>query len=142
MWPIAQLKVPQQTPMIVPDTAIPTDAVFAESFALVGVEANPTNNGQTQVDLYWRALVEKTTYDVSIFVHVLDENGTILSQSDSRPWNGQYPSFVWDKDEIVQTSHLLDAAPETLRLRVGMYVFPGPENLLTNTGQAWIDIEE
>ena len=141
LWRIEWLKVAQKTPVIVPETVIQTDVVFAESFALVGVEATPTNNGQTQVDLYWRSLVENTTYDAFIFVHLLDENGAILTQSDTRPFNGQYPTFIWDKDELVHTTHVLDAAPETIHLRVGMYTFPGPQNLMTGDGQSWVEID-
>jgi hypothetical protein len=138
---IAWLKVPQKMPLHVPETAIHTEAVFENTFELVGIEARPANNGQTQVDLYWRLVAENTTYDASIFVHLLDENDTILAQNDTRPLNGQYPTFIWNKDEIVKTTHVLDAAPERLRLRVGMYFFPGPQNLMTEDGQAWVDID-
>lgn len=141
LWPIEWLKVPQKSSVSIPDAVTPTDAVFAETFELIGVEASPSNDGQTQVDLYWRSLVQQPAYDATIFVHLLDENGEILAQNDSRPWNGQYPTFIWDKDEIVQTTHLLNAAPDALRLRVGMYTTPGVPNLLADDGQAWVDIE-
>jgi hypothetical protein len=139
---VTWLKVPQPMPVTMPDTALKTDAIFADAFALVGVETHTTADHQTQVDLYWRSLVDQPSQDATIFVHLLDENGEILAQNDARPWNGQYPTFIWDKGEVVKTTHILSAAPENIHLRIGMYTFPGPQNLLLPNGDAAIEITD
>ena len=53
----------------------------------------------------------------------MDNN--IISQSDIRPMNGQYPTFIWDENEIVITEHILELENiEGIRLVAGMYTQP------------------
>jgi hypothetical protein len=59
-----------------------------------------------------------------------------------RPWGGQYPTFIWDVGETVVSEHML--ATETLdlanlNLRVGMYTFPGPQNLPAKIGKQEVE---
>jgi 4-amino-4-deoxy-L-arabinose transferase-like glycosyltransferase len=129
---IGWLKVPQSEVPEVPNTAIVVDAQIADSFQLTHVEAIATDNGQTLVRLYWQSLVDRPILDATIFVHATNNSGAIVAQSDMRPWSGQYPTFIWDAGEIVVSEHLLATESldiSDLNLRVGMYIFPGPQNL-------------
>jgi 4-amino-4-deoxy-L-arabinose transferase-like glycosyltransferase len=129
---IGWLKVPQSEIPEIPDSAIAVDAQIADTFQLSHVEAIATDNGQTLVWLYWQSLVDRPALDGTIFVHATDANGAIVAQNDVRPWGGQYPTFIWDAGEIVVSEHLLATESldiSTLNLRVGMYTFPGSQNL-------------
>jgi hypothetical protein len=81
--------------------------------------------GETiEVALYWRAQ-KKMAEDYTVFVHLVDEEGTIWGQHDSQPVNGYYPTSFWDQDEVVKDEHALvigeDTPPGEYRIEVGMY---------------------
>lgn len=119
------IKVPQEPVLVVPSTQI--DATLAGAVALKGAEAYREENGQVSIILTWQSLIERPDFDATIFVHVLDQEGNIIAQNDQRPWNGQYPTFIWGEGEVVQTRHLLDlggADPADLQVVVGMYTLP------------------
>lgn len=124
---IGWLKVPQAAMPSVPD-APQIDALINGQFQLLTARITETEAG-SEVRLYWQALEQRPLIDATIFVHLLDENGEIVAQNDARPWGGQYPTFIWDDGEIVETVHPLNLAPGGYDLRVGMYTFPGPQNL-------------
>lgn len=135
---IGWLKVPQAAQPSIPDEAAPIDAVFAEGLMLRSAVLTPLDDGRLQVRLYWEGLVDRPPFDATIFIHMLDSDGTILAQSDSRPWNGQYPTFIWDAGEIVMTEHILEAMGE--QLRIGMYTLPGVTRLtVTQDGEPLTD---
>lgn len=126
---LAWLKVPQSQRPVPAVEAVPVGAVVNGLFRLAAVEAQRLDAAQVRVRLTWESLAERPAVDATVFVHVLDAADRIVAQSDVRPWNGQYPTFIWSAGETVQTEHTVSAADTALRLRVGMYVFPGPENL-------------
>ncbi len=129
---IGWLKVPQPDSPAPEDTAIPVDATLDDTFALRYADASVLDDGHINIQLYWESLVERPNIDATVFVHLLDENGELAAQSDIRPWNGQYPTFIWDEGEIVQTDHILDigeAAVNELTVTAGMYTFPDIVNL-------------
>jgi hypothetical protein len=127
---IGWIKVPQTQPVHIPATATPINATIADAVSLDAVAIQRGTDGMCTVELFWRGLVERPAFDATIFVHLADSSGKIIAQNDRRPWDGQYPTLIWGKDEIVQTNHSLacgDLSAETLS--VGMYTFPGPQNL-------------
>ncbi|MGJ3240486.1 MAG: ArnT family glycosyltransferase [Anaerolineae bacterium] len=128
---VGWLKVPQSEPTI-PESTEPVGATIGDLFTMTHIEF--TNmDGQLLGQIYWRGLVQRPDVDATIFVHIVDESGQIVAQSDNRPHNGQYPTFIWDEGEIVRTDHRFNFSDldnlDAYRVRVGMYVFPGPENL-------------
>ena len=120
MATVAWLKVPQ-TPSPLADVR-PVDAVVANLFALTGAQAVQIADDTVQITLVWEALAHRPAVDATVFVHALDSDGSLVSQSDIRP---AYPTFIWDEGEQVQTVHLLAVdATQDLSLVVGMYTFP------------------
>ncbi len=124
---VAWVKVPQDD--MPPENAgnVQVDATLADAFTLRGASAELLDGGQLRVILYWEALRDRPAIDATIFVHALDSDGQKVGQSDSRPWEGQYPTFIWDAGERVQTEHLLtigDTPPGEIRIIAGMYTFP------------------
>ncbi|MDX1613504.1 MAG: 6-pyruvoyl-tetrahydropterin synthase-related protein [Candidatus Promineifilaceae bacterium] len=105
----------------------PLDASFAARARLVGYALTPAQPGPGDtltVTLVWQALAEMTQ-SYRVFVHALDENGAIVSQSDAEPAGWTRPTTGWVADEYVLDSHRLLLAPELDavpgRLRVGLY---------------------
>jgi hypothetical protein len=108
------------------DPDYPLQADFGSRIALVGYDAPAwvTPGGAVRVALYWYArqtLVE----DYKVFVHVLDEAGDLLAQSDGKPVYWFYPTVAWQAGETIRDVHVLDLDPSLLRsnvrIAVGMY---------------------
>jgi hypothetical protein len=74
--------------------------------------------------LHWRALRGMKT-DYTVFVHLLDSSGQILSQRDSQPVNGFRPTSTWAVGEEVTDHHALslpvDIPAGDYWLEVGLY---------------------
>jgi hypothetical protein len=76
--------------------------------------------------LYWQAL---DTFDKNwtVFVHLLDQEGRIVSQQDQVPGGGQFPTTGWIPDEyLIDTYNLripVDTPPgqAAYRLEIGLY---------------------
>lgn len=136
---IGWVKVPQAEIPQMPETAISVNAVLDNTFVLDAFEVTRLDNGQIHVRLYWQSPVQRPNIDTIVFVHILDENGGIVGQSDIRPWEGQYPTFIWDEGEIVATDHTIDIgdnASDDLTIYSGMYTYPDITNLpVTQNGE-------
>jgi hypothetical protein len=87
--------------------------------------------------LYWRARSELDT-SYSVFVHLVDENGTIQAQKDSVPHGGQWPTTGWAPGEVITDEHALtipaNTPPGTYRLIAGMYRADTGERLTAAAG--------
>ncbi|MCB0213092.1 MAG: glycosyltransferase family 39 protein, partial [Anaerolineae bacterium] len=105
------------------------DVNFSEQVVLVGLDLPETEvaaGGTLPVTLYWQA---KSTFDKSwkVFVHLVDENGTTVSQQDQIPGGGQFPTTGWVPDEYIIDSYAIplpaDIAPgeDAYRLSIGLY---------------------
>lgn len=122
---IGWIKVPQNATPEIPFDALETAVVLNEQFQLTHFTVNQSRENQVTVSLYWKALVNRPNIDATVFVHAIDRNGEIVVQNDIRPWNGQYPTFIWDQDEIVMTEHHLEIADfDGIDLIAGMYTQP------------------
>jgi hypothetical protein len=138
---IGWLKVPQADTPQIPADAITIGATFNQQFQLISADIQPTSNDQMTVTLYWQSLVDRPQIDATLFVHLLDADRAIISQSDIRPMNGQYPTFIWDAGETVSTEHTLTLQnSDNLKLVVGMYTQPDFTRLTaTQNGNALTD---
>ncbi|NJO84055.1 MAG: hypothetical protein HC828_15545, partial [Blastochloris sp.] len=132
-WPIDDaatigwLKVPLP-PTDVPADALAFDATIDDAFALRAGSACAVRDTSLEITLYWQALTDRPRIDATIFIHALAGDGTLLTGTDARPLDGQYPTFIWDAGEIVRTTHTLDASGAAA-LAAGMYTFPGSARL-------------
>jgi hypothetical protein len=81
-------------------------ADFGEQIALIGYDFNPevTYRGdQVDITLYWKAL-NSIDINYQVFVHLLDEEGQIIAQSDKlNP--GDFPTRRWPLDKYVRDEH-------------------------------------
>ncbi|HUX76927.1 MAG TPA: DUF2723 domain-containing protein [Anaerolineae bacterium] len=107
-----------------------TEMALGDSLTLVGYDvapAAPLPGGETQVSLYWR--VERTLdRDYHTYVHLLDEGGQAISQSDHRPGQQYYPSSLWQPGETLLDVHALsipaNEGANAVSLVAGAYEYP------------------
>jgi hypothetical protein len=106
---------------------LPLEANLADKVMLVScdldrVEFRP---GETvQLTLHWQALQE-ITEDYTVFVHLTQADGQLVSQQDIQPLGGAKPTISWTPGEMVDDPYELAipvrASPGTYWLKVGMY---------------------
>jgi 4-amino-4-deoxy-L-arabinose transferase-like glycosyltransferase len=78
---------------------------------------------QVEVCLRWLSLA-RTAIDYHVFVHVLAEDGTPLTQADFQPKNGVYPTGAWSPGEAIDdcvTLHAPDLPPSGWQVAIGLY---------------------
>ncbi len=57
----------------------------------------------------------------SIFVHILDQQGNLLSQSDGVPYEGLYPLPNWRPGQLIKDTRTLDLSNQPDALSIGIY---------------------
>lgn len=108
------------------DDLSPVGAVFEGRVALDGIQLErPTDAPDLlRVELGWRSL-DRSQTAYTAFVHLLDEQGVIVSQHDFPPGGETNPTSLWVPGEQVRsTAELslpLDFDPARYRLRIGLY---------------------
>lgn len=98
-----------------PESSQPPIAVFADTLRLDRVRFEPD-----QVIFDWMAL-KPAGGDYTLFVHVLDADGAQIGQKDAEPFDGQYPTGLWEVGERVRDVRTIALPPEARRLRIGWY---------------------
>ena len=80
--------------------------------------------------LYWHAKA-RLDADYKVFVHIVAEDGRVVTQQDSIPGSGKYPTHIWDADEQVLDSYRLpiQLPPARYRIMAGMYNAESGERL-------------
>jgi hypothetical protein len=124
-----------------PESAlVPTDRLgsavnFGDLFDLVGITPATTTEG-SQVTLWWQAKSEPPK-NYTVFVHLLDQQGQVIAQSDSPPDQGLSPTTTWRKGDVIQDTHTLPAhASPGGALLIGVYDLATLERLpATQNGQ-------
>jgi hypothetical protein len=117
------------------------DVSFGDVARLIGddltsAEAQP--GGTLDLTLHWQALAS-TDRPYTVFVHLLDEAGTVLGYGDSEPGGGEYPTTGWLPGEYLADRHTVtlaaDARPGAYRLAIGLYDPVTGERLKTPDGK-------
>jgi len=102
---------------------------------LVGYDQSSSSArpGETlTVTLFWQPQSE-IDFDYSSYVHLVDEVGRGITQSDHQVGGDYYPTSLWRPGEVLRDNHVLtipqDVAPGVYRLVAGMYRYPSLEPL-------------
>lgn len=109
-----------------------TDAVgarFGDKAILVGYhlpEKRFCQGSVVPLELIWRSLSSDIRKSYTVFVHLVDRDGTILTQADKEPGpRGKRPTTSWVQDEIIRDPIPLSLPPDipagAYRLLVGLY---------------------
>lgn len=123
-----------------PAQGILGDRVVLLDYKLEG----PLRHGATiRLTLYWQALKEMEK-DYTVFVHVVDEEGTVWGQWDSQPVSGERPTSGWKRGEVIEDAYKIsidvEGPRERYEIKVGMYLVETGERLPTE-GDTFIPIE-
>jgi len=103
----------------------PVAVVGNEAMLLAYQRDGPLRPGATvRLTLYWQSLRPMET-DYTVFVHAVDQQGTIWAQRDSMPVDGEKPTSSWQLGEIIEDTHEmtidLDGPREGYAVEVGLY---------------------
>ncbi len=126
MAPITAIKVMPSEPMTCPAQAKPLQATFGDAVSLVGfgLEGHPWPGETLSLDLCWQAIASPSA-DYTVFVHLLNAEGHLVTQTDGQPLGGRYPLSIWEPGELVADRYLIqlssDMLPGSHRLQVGFY---------------------
>jgi len=108
-----------------PQTGIaPSPAAnFGGRLAVLGFTYNSPVDEQVQVTIDWQ-VIGPLERDYTVFVHLLDTAGKLVSQSDSQPDGGRFPTSLLAAGLRVQDRHSLpvNGLPEGhYQLEIGVY---------------------
>ena len=130
-----------------PQPQHPADATFSDIARLIGYDlasAETRPGGALDLTLHWQALTS-TDRPYTVFVHLLDEAGTVKGYGDSEPGGGAYPTTGWFPGEYLADTHTVtlapDALPGTYRLAIGLYDPTTGERLKTPDGTDQVVLE-
>jgi hypothetical protein len=111
----------------VPPVSQPQEAVLGDGVRLLGYDLPSEEiqaGGVVDLTLYWQCVEEMDT-SYTVFVHVLDSEGTMVGQWDSMPQAGNLPTAVWVPGEVIADAYEVPVVPEadpgSYTLVVGMY---------------------
>lgn len=99
-------------------------ATFAEAIQLTAVQLpERLNSPLLQLELSWAALTPLGE-DYTLFVHLLDADGELVSQSDGPPRGGAYPTSAWQPGDLVVDSRqwLPSVPPGSYEIQIGWYL--------------------
>jgi hypothetical protein len=108
-----------------PSLDIETDTQLGEIATLLGVNGIHPSSFilHPSLTLVWQADAE-TAISYRVFVHLVDENGQIVAQSDGEPAAWTRPTTGWLPGEIILDEHTLSLEglpPGRYQLDVGLY---------------------
>jgi hypothetical protein len=91
-----------------------------------------------EVKLYWQTLV-RTGQNYVIFVHLLSDVGAMVTQCDTHPGLGRYPTTTWEPGVAFADTYRLHIpetayAPDIAHIQIGIYLPDGPR-LVTPDGR-------
>jgi hypothetical protein len=115
------------------------EETFAAVLRLLGYELSPDAvrpGDSLAVSLYWSVL-EPPAGDYTVFIHLLDENGDLITQFDRPAGGDMTPTSTWAVGQVLRDTYPLsipqDATGGSYTLRMGMYLWPSMERLPVST---------
>lgn len=110
-----------------PEMGVLADTAWEGGILLLGYDLpqeRVSRRGALDLVLYWQPGEEIDT-GLTVFVHLIDDEGHIVAQRDSIPVNGSRPTTGWAPGEVITDPYTLfigeDIPPGEYRLRVGWY---------------------
>lgn len=105
-----------------PLPGVSTDYRLGDAISLTGYDLE-RESGRLLLTLHWSSLAP-VSRDYTVFVHLLDSDGNLVTQADGPPVGGDYPTSFWAPEETVVGKHVLDVdglSSGVYELVVGMY---------------------
>lgn len=123
-----------------PDPLYATRYEFDNAISLRGYDVTLSpDETNMQVVLYWQAFASPAV-DWTVFIHLLDDEGQLVTQHDAQPAAGNYPTDWWQPGDQVTDTHTL-TLPDSKNLsgytlQVGLY------NLLNGQRAVVVDSQQ
>jgi hypothetical protein len=120
--------------------------VFGDEVVLLSYQREgPLRHGATvRLTLDWQSLRPMVT-DHTVFVHVVDEEGTIWAQHDGEPVDGERPTSSWSLGEIVHDEYQImipvGGPREGYRVQAGLYDGETGVRLTVSDGATAVTLE-
>ncbi|MEM7345488.1 MAG: phospholipid carrier-dependent glycosyltransferase, partial [Chloroflexota bacterium] len=97
---------------------------FGDKLRLNGYQLNPITPTEFQIALAWEGL-QPIDQEYTFTLQLLDQNQTLVAQVDHPPFNGFYPTTVWQPSQAIIDTYTL-SIPEGLaggnyQLAIGVY---------------------
>lgn len=126
---------PSKTP------AVPLTANFGGVLSLQGYDL-ALNGDQAALQLYLARLSSANNQidkNYTLFVHVLDRDGKLVTQSDAQPHMGRYPTRLWEPNEQVIERREVALPSHAARIVAGWYDASNGQRLPANKpdGTSW-----
>jgi 4-amino-4-deoxy-L-arabinose transferase-like glycosyltransferase len=119
-WPFAaEVEIRPSVPIPLPPQQLDVPVYFDDLFVLQALDINQADL-EGQVTLWWQAQQEIAD-SFTIFVHLIDEEGRLVSQSDKIPANGSSPTSIWQPGDVIRDEHRLGPFPAAGSLLIGAY---------------------
>ncbi|HUM68310.1 MAG TPA: hypothetical protein PLK31_05640, partial [Chloroflexota bacterium] len=126
--PVGRLKA-APPPLAVPETQ---GTIFGEAIRLRQAAASEylTAGEAMELALVWESLLP-VAEDYTVFVHLLNAEGTLVAGRDGQPLDGRYPTSYWSPGEIIADERRWqpNVPPGTYQLEVGLYRLESGERL-------------
>jgi hypothetical protein len=97
------------------------------------------NDSSLDLELVWLGL-EETATSYRVFVHLLDDAGNILDQSDGEPSQWTRPTSGWMPGEYIVDQHQLGDIDGASELRIGLYDPDTGVRLRTGDGLEFVSV--
>jgi hypothetical protein len=122
----------QVLPMLTEPDGTGRSTLYTLDSAIGLDQVEVTQQGAITVTLTWQSL-RPVAYDATTFVHLIGQDGEILSQVDHQPLNGRFPTSFWLPGQVVTDVvglALMPGVEENVgTLQIGMYTWPKLERL-------------
>lgn len=126
------------------DPAVASNVRFGEHITLDGYTLSTPHlqaGDVLQLDLFWRTAAPLGER-YKVFVHVLDQNGRIVAQTDREPGGGQKPTTNWESSEVIIDRYgvLIPAGtpPGRYTIEAGLYDFNAARLPISTGGDALV----
>ncbi|MCP4537087.1 MAG: hypothetical protein GY832_08060 [Chloroflexi bacterium] len=120
---LTQLRIPGNQPLCPEDGLITLQIRFGETIALTHAAVIPEPDG-SRVELCWKALQPIQT-DYTVFVHLQDAPGALISTGDGPPMQGAFPTSMWHPgDSVLDVHHLMPTSgndEQGKHITIGLY---------------------
>jgi 4-amino-4-deoxy-L-arabinose transferase-like glycosyltransferase len=121
-YPLDWIQIGEPTP-----PAVSRTEQWENGLQLGGHETLPTTiapDSTYTIMLTWET-IEPLADDLTVFVHLLAEDGTLITQADRAPLGGFYPTSQWDVNQPIVDTYTFttpaDLPPPPYTLHVGWY---------------------
>jgi hypothetical protein len=107
-----------------------SDPVDYQNIRLQVVDIRPTTEESPaagfEVALCWKSR-GAVAQDYTVFVHMYDQQGELMTTGDGPPMNGAFPTHLWQRGDVIRDLHHLPVASLDLspgagyRIGIGLY---------------------